>query len=642
MTLVELKARAREAAKPKGEEGKPKSKPGVRYVRTAEGAKRYGKPIGSIISSDGKEIEGVQIVGKTDDGKNIVTGKNKKRYVFWKQPGTGRWYFALESSPTKVINTAGSEEEVLARISGRAKANARDARDDGVINNSQSPNSDVELPTTAKGREVGVLRDMLERDETSDNRRALRALDAMESGTRLTDTQIRRLLDRIGEQIEKTKEGMQSVPKMQRRYALRDLRTRLEATIGRRELNRSERLGSKAVRHVRTPEGAAYYGQPIGSVIIADAPDLPSFARTSGFRITPSPVPRGVGSFQPSLDGFTHLWGEEPEYEGYDTVTDGRRRKYHVYEENGSWHVIDDEDYSVVEGASTLEGALQELEKQSAPIIPKGMRLATPEERKEYRIPPDWRDVVIWDAAERKKRGDKGSFIARGRDAAGRGQYLYTEARAQKSDKTKFSKMKKLQKVIGKLDEYLSKNAGKGDDNVDALMMMRVLGMRPDTEGKGGSVETFGATSLQAKHVKVSPTGLVTLNFTPGKKKEPVTIKIKDPALADMLRGRLEKYSRNDRIFPTAKSDRVNQLLRGVVGEEFTNKDLRTLRANAIALASIRRYKNVPKTKTEFRRMRREVATAVSDVLGNTPTIALNSYIDPSVFAKWLSDPDWA
>jgi DNA topoisomerase IB len=43
----------------------------------------------------------------------------------------------------------------------------------------------------------------------------------------------------------------------------------------------------------------------------------------------------------------------------------------------------------------------------------------------------------------------------------------------------------------------------------------------------------------------------------------------------------------------------------------------------------------VPSNKAALVKARRAVAVAVSEKLGNTPTVALASYIDPSVFAKW-------
>jgi hypothetical protein len=42
-----------------------------------------------------------------------------------------------------------------------------------------------------------------------------------------------------------------------------------------------------------------------------------------------------------------------------------------------------------------------------------------------------------------------------------------------------------------------------------------------------------------------------------------------------------------------------------------------------------------PNSQREFKRYRKEVGEAVARELGNTPTIALKSYVSPEVFAAW-------
>jgi DNA topoisomerase IB len=42
-----------------------------------------------------------------------------------------------------------------------------------------------------------------------------------------------------------------------------------------------------------------------------------------------------------------------------------------------------------------------------------------------------------------------------------------------------------------------------------------------------------------------------------------------------------------------------------------------------------------PKSQKEYKKMVKDVATIVSKQLGNTPTVALQSYIHPAVFAEW-------
>jgi DNA topoisomerase IB len=43
----------------------------------------------------------------------------------------------------------------------------------------------------------------------------------------------------------------------------------------------------------------------------------------------------------------------------------------------------------------------------------------------------------------------------------------------------------------------------------------------------------------------------------------------------------------------------------------------------------------VPTSMTSYKKAVREVAKAVASRLGHTPTVSLQSYINPAVFTKW-------
>jgi DNA topoisomerase IB len=69
-------------------------------------------------------------------------------------------------------------------------------------------------------------------------------------------------------------------------------------------------------------------------------------------------------------------------------------------------------------------------------------------------------------------------------------------------------------------------------------------------------------------------------------------------------------------------------------GGGFLTKDLRTNRANLVALEEIRQAE-APKNEKEYKRAVKAVAEKVSKILGNRPAQALESYINPAVFASW-------
>lgn len=420
---------------------------------------------------------------------------------------------------------------------------------------------------------------------------------------------------------------------------------------------------------VRTPEGAAHYGQPIGSVIRRDAAgniirDLS--ARASDIALMGSPktgepaqrdarvsttgytqrmrskardarfsVAQGKGpnSNPPNIKGSKHLWELPSDYDGYDLWVDARNLRMYVAQEDDGMFVAYDVNSEVIEEGDSRADLIKKLEDFAAIELKPGCKWATPADRKRLVTPPAWRSVQI--PIDQKTTRMK----MQGYDSKGKQQTQYTAEQDEIRDAVKFERTKQLQKKMRTLDAYLKKNTG--EENSDCIMMMRRLGMRPDRGGSGADVETFGATSLQAKHVKVTPTGLVTLKFTPGKKKEEVTIKVRDKVLADMLRERLKDKSHSTPLFEV-NVDKVEKEFRNVVGQGFNLKDLRTLKANAIAMEMILKKKDaVPKSKTEFNKWRKEVLTAVSDVLGNTPDIVKKSYVNPVVFEQWAVDPSW-
>ena len=98
-----------------------------------------------------------------------------------------------------------------------------------------------------------------------------------------------------------------------------------------------------------------------------------------------------------------------------------------------------------------------------------------------------------------------------------------------------------------------------------------------------------------------------------------------------MLRSR-KRGRRNARLLDT--TDRKLREYMSDVAEGVKPKDLRTYLATSVAASMVNSGK-VPKDGKEYKKRRGEVAKTVSAMLGNTPTVALASYIAPSVFGPW-------
>jgi DNA topoisomerase I len=267
---------------------------------------------------------------------------------------------------------------------------------------------------------------------------------------------------------------------------------------------------------------------------------------------------------------------------------------------------------------------------------------ATDEEKAAFKaahgrpIPPGWTDVYI-------SKDPAASLMVVGRDDKGRRQAIYSTAHTESQAEAKFARTKELAKYTDKLDHAIERDALTNDDAA-SVMLMRKLGMRPgSTRDTGAEIQAFGATTLQARHVHVTPGGVTVLKFmgkSSGSKGHAVELRTRDPAIAAAMRARLATRKGNASLLDTNERRAREYMTSAGVPKEFHLKDLRTLHANTVALKAVSGIKP-PKTKTEFRRQRKAVAEKVSAQLGNSASMALSSYINPTVFTPWVKDASW-
>lgn len=248
-------------------------------------------------------------------------------------------------------------------------------------------------------------------------------------------------------------------------------------------------------------------------------------------------------------------------------------------------------------------------------------------------IPPGWSDVHIADDL------DTASLLVTGRDVKGRRQAIYSAEHTAGQAVEKFARVQALNGHLDKLDHALERDAGVSDDAAASLLIRR-LGMRPGSaRDTAAEKRAYGATTLLARHVTVDD-GTARFDFT-GKDGVHIQLETADPLIVKVLAGRLVSRSGDDRLFDTSQARTRDYMHSTGVPQEFLLKDLRTLLANVLALREIQARDGTPGSKREFQSWRRQVATAVSRALGNTPTLALSSYINPTVFGAWAEDPAW-
>jgi DNA topoisomerase-1 len=244
-------------------------------------------------------------------------------------------------------------------------------------------------------------------------------------------------------------------------------------------------------------------------------------------------------------------------------------------------------------------------------------------------LPPAWSDVKFNPEPD-------GALLAQGKDAKGRVQSVYSEAFSKTQAEAKFRRIEELHEKFDEIKTQNAKNQKSKDPKVkasaDCLAMIMAMGIRPgsddDTKAK---VKAFGATMLQSNHLVKTKDGLF-LKFV-GKDGVNLNLPVTDPALAKMLVARAKEAGPEGRLFDT-NAGRLLDYTHTLDGGGFKVKDFRTNLGCKTAMEEIGKMP-VPTNEKEYKAAVRAVAVKVSSILGNTPTIALQSYIAPELFSEW-------
>ena len=86
--------------------------------------------------------------------------------------------------------------------------------------------------------------------------------------------------------------------------------------------------------------------------------------------------------------------------------------------------------------------------------------------------------------------------------------------------------------------------------------------------------------------------------------------------------------------------DLVNDYVRESTGLEATAKDFRTWHATVLAAAALAETDEPGETKASRKRAVAGAMKEVAEFLGNTPTLARSSYVDPRVIDAYERGPD--
>ena len=259
-------------------------------------------------------------------------------------------------------------------------------------------------------------------------------------------------------------------------------------------------------------------------------------------------------------------------------------------------------------------------------------------------LPPAWQDVWICPHPN-------GHLQAVGTDAAGRKQYRYHDDWRLRRDNVKFDSMLEFARALPDLRDVVEEQVTSRDtldrDRVLAAAV-RLLDrgfFRIGTEvGRSGDIETFGLTTMRKEHVSIDGDRLSFEYMAKGGKHRVESVV--DPAVRDIVAALKRRRSGGDELLAfrgendawvdvTARD--VNAWIKEATGGDFSAKDFRTWSATVLAAVALSVSGPAASSATARKRAEARAAKEVAYYLGNTPTVARSSYIDPRVYDRYRS-----
>jgi DNA topoisomerase IB len=260
-----------------------------------------------------------------------------------------------------------------------------------------------------------------------------------------------------------------------------------------------------------------------------------------------------------------------------------------------------------------------------------------PEQRERVKalvIPPAWADV--WVCPD-----ERGHLQAVGTDAAGRRQYLYHPEWRRKRDAEKFDRVielgRRLPRMRAALEADLAGDPGERATVIAAAVRLIDLGcFRLGSDVYAEENGSFGLTTLEVRHVHRAGNRRI-FRFI-GKSGIPHEIVVTDRPVLRVVDALTEHRRAQGRLLATRVGRRwqpvdageVNDLIRTLSGLEVTAKDFRTWKATVTVARELAAGQRSASRSGRAGQVRSAIERA-ADLLGNTPSVARASYVDPRV-----------
>jgi DNA topoisomerase-1 len=257
---------------------------------------------------------------------------------------------------------------------------------------------------------------------------------------------------------------------------------------------------------------------------------------------------------------------------------------------------------------------------------------------KDLVIPPAWQDVWICPV-------ENGHLQAVGTDDAGRRQYLYHPVWREQRDDEKHARVLTFGKALSKAREQIIADLGTSGMSRDraCAVAVRLLDLgyfRIGSDVYADQHGSFGLTTLERRHVRKEH-GRLVFRFV-GKSGIEHEVEIDDPAVIEALdvmrnrRGGEQLLAwKEGRRWRELDARVVNEYVGAVTGADYTAKDFRTWHATVLAAVALAESDEPGETKASRKRAVSSAMKEVAEFLGNTPTLARKSYVDPRVVDEY-------
>jgi DNA topoisomerase I len=256
-------------------------------------------------------------------------------------------------------------------------------------------------------------------------------------------------------------------------------------------------------------------------------------------------------------------------------------------------------------------------------------------------LPPAWSSVWI-------SPDPLGHIQATGVDSRGRTQYRYHEVWRHQRDEQKFDHMLRFAAALPTLRDSTMRDLGRRvlDRGRVAAAAVRLIDLglfRLGGERYAELDHHYGAATLEKRHVSVKRDGLHFDYIAKEGKHRAITVTdvavlptVRALARSDNGLGALFCYRGARTAWQPLHSHDVSEYIAENSGGHFTAKEFRTWNATTL-MALLLAAAGPAGSERAAKAAIRESVRGVADWLGDTPTVARASYIDPRIVSRYES-----